>query len=59
MKYKGVRNMDYKSGYLHLFNKVTDTIELLKGAQIKAEDITTAEDDAVIELADLKNVELE
>jgi len=57
MKYKGVRNMDYKSGYLSLFNVVTDTIEILKSAQAKAEDITTAEDDAVIKLADLKNDE--
>ena len=49
--------MDYKSGYLSLFNVVTDTIEILKSAQAKAEDITTAEDDAVIKLADLKNDE--
>jgi len=51
--------MDYKSGYLHLFNKVTDTIELLKEAQGKAEEITIAEDDTVIELVDLKNDEIE
>jgi len=56
---KVVRNMDYKGAYLHLFNKVTDTIEILKSAQAKAEDITIAEENTVIELADLKEDDLE
>ena len=29
--------MDYKELYLHLFNKITDVIEMLKEIQIQAE----------------------
>jgi len=29
--------MDYKELYLHLFNKITDVIEMLKEIQIEAE----------------------
>ncbi len=37
--------MDYKELYLNLFNKITDIIEMLKEAQIEAEQKVMEADD--------------
>ncbi len=37
--------MDYKELYFNLFNKITDVIEMLKAAQIEAENKIMETDD--------------
>ena len=39
---------DYRKMYTVLFNDVTDAIALLKGAQVKSEEIFVSSDDGVV-----------
>ena len=46
---------DYKKMYLQMYNAITDAIEILKEAQIKAEEKYLESEDKPIELSEFLN----
>ena len=46
---------DYKKMYLQMYNAITDAIEILKEAQIKAEEEFIESEDKPIELSEFLN----
>ena len=47
--------VDYKKMYLQMYNAITDAIEILKEAQIKAEEEFIESEDKPIELSEFLN----